>query len=127
MDNYKFCDTSAALKDAIDDLKVKSHIAFDCEGINLGQSGGHLSLVTLADASSASSTIYVLDILALDASALQPLFSLLGSKTSIKIVFDGRMDFSELFHRYNVELATVLDLQLVDVQSRVVRGEGMEK
>ncbi|KAJ6626693.1 hypothetical protein B0H10DRAFT_1998138 [Mycena sp. CBHHK59/15] len=37
------------------------------------------------------------------------------------------MDHSALFHGHSTAMANVLDLQLADVSSRTVRGEGMEK
>ncbi|KAJ6597787.1 hypothetical protein DFH09DRAFT_1304550 [Mycena vulgaris] len=40
--------------------------------------------------------------------------------------FDGRMDYSALFHGHSTTMANVLDLQVVDVASRAMYGEGAE-
>ena len=53
------------------------------------------------------------------------MFDILSSNSVTKVVFDGRMDFSALYHEQNVEVQNVLDLQLVDIDSRVIRGEDM--
>ncbi|KAJ3729203.1 hypothetical protein DFJ43DRAFT_489612 [Lentinula guzmanii] len=50
--------------------------------------------------------------------------SLSPSNPSIlKIFYDGRMDFSALYHTYHIDLEPVLDLQLVDIRSRFARGD----
>jgi exonuclease 3'-5' domain-containing protein 1 len=40
-----------------------------------------------------------------------------------KIVFDGHMDYSKLYHERHVTIRGVLDLQLVDVASHCQCGE----
>ncbi|KAE9382344.1 hypothetical protein BT96DRAFT_774712, partial [Gymnopus androsaceus JB14] len=58
---------------------------------------------------------------------LQPLFDLLTNQDILKILYDGRMDFSALYHGFGVKLVNVIDLQLADVKSRYVRGETRER
>lgn len=72
---------------------------------------------------------YIFDITNLkrDNYDLAPLFRVLASPHSLKIVWDGRMDYSALHHELHVDLNNVLDLQLVDLRSRVIRGEGKEE
>ncbi|KAJ7692892.1 hypothetical protein B0H17DRAFT_894289, partial [Mycena rosella] len=56
-------------------------------------------------------------------SNLQSLFSIMELPSIQKVCFDGRMDHSALFHGHSTTMANVLDLQIVNVYSRVVRGE----
>ena len=74
--------------------------------------------------------MFIFDILSLPPEALQLLFSevldTVGSdstKRKIKVVWDGRMDYSELFFGHNYSLDHTLDLQLIDVSTRALRGE----
>ena len=112
------CDTDAILNEALPNLQASSTLILDCEGINLGERGGSLSLITLRTTSPSSAQTYLIDVVRLSPSALHPIFTLLRSSSVLKIVFDGRMDFSALYHGHGVELQGVLDLQLVDVASR---------
>ena len=75
------------------------------------------------DSNSDAPNVYIVDAVALQQEALQPIFDLLQSDEHVKIVFDGRMDWSELYHRYHVKITNVLDLQIADIDSRKRRGE----
>ena len=118
------CDTDAVLTEALPDLQMSSTLILDCEGVDLGRRGGSLSIITLRTISPSSAQTYLIDVVRLSPSALHPVFDLLRSSSVLKVVFDGRMDFSALYHGHGVELQNVLDLQLVDVASR---NESQEK
>ncbi|GLB41423.1 putative 3'-5' exonuclease [Lyophyllum shimeji] len=125
--DYIYCDTPAALESALPTLRSSPALSFDCEGHNLGRLNGSLSLLTfrtMFPSPDATNTTFIIDALTLPASSLLPIFSLLESDTVLKVVFDGRMDFSCLLHQHAVRLQHVLDLQLVDIASRARRGEG---
>jgi hypothetical protein len=121
-----FCDTAAKCQTAASALETSLVLVLDCEGHNLGTSSGKLSLILLRDATADSQT-YIIDALRLPLTSLRPILDLLRSPNIRKIVFDGRMDFSMLYHELGIELHNVLDLQLVDIMSRFTRGEGMER
>lgn len=125
------CDDVTAVTEAIKALQSYSYIACDCEGLSLGEERGSFSLIALGGISTSdvdSIQVYLFDAIKLGKDGLQPVFELLGSDERKKVVFDGRMDYSELYHRYNgAELAPVLDLQLADVESRALRGEGEDR
>lgn len=75
-------------------------------------------------------SIFLIDVRALerrDKLQIKRLFPLLESETPFKVVFDGRMDASEFFHRWGVELDGVIDLQVADILSRTTRREGIEQ
>lgn len=112
------CDTDAILDRALPNLQASSTLIFNCEGVNLGERGGFLSLITLRTIHPSSSQCYLIDIVRLSPAALSHVFTLLRSSSILKIVFDGRMGFSSLYHEYGVEIQGILDLQLVDVASR---------
>ena len=66
------------------------------------------------------SKTYLTDIISLTTDSLRPIIKLC---LVTKIVFDGRMDFSELYHGHGTTLHNVIDLQLADADSRLQRGE----
>lgn len=122
---YVLCNDKLSLSKALTAVSVSSAIAFDCEGLQLGQLGGVLSLITIGVVSPASEAPpFIIDVTVLDKQTLRPLFDLLESSLLTKIVFDGRMDYSALYHEFGASLQGVLDLQLADIHSRSVRGEG---
>jgi exonuclease 3'-5' domain-containing protein 1 len=112
------CADNSSLGKAIDVVQSASVIVLDCEGENLGREGGSLSLIGLRALAPQSSEIYLIDIISLTNDTLQPLFNIIESPSSTKIVFDGRMDYSEFYHGHNITMSGVLDLQLADVISR---------
>ena len=118
------CNTEAILTAALPVLQGCSTLILDCEGLRLGERGGSLSLVTLRTTSPSSIRTYIVDVVSLPRTALEPVFDILRSSNVCKVLFDGRMDYSAIYHSYGVELKNVLDVQLVDVASRQTRGEG---
>ncbi|KAG5652707.1 hypothetical protein H0H81_004020 [Sphagnurus paluster] len=66
---------------------------------------------------------FLIDALRLPDRALKPIFALLQSPTTVKFMFDGRMDYSALFHQHNVRLRRVIDLQLAHVHKRALRTQ----
>ena len=77
---------------------------------------GALSLICVGTAF--AQFIFLFDVLALTPYDLQPLLCFLGSKV-MKVVWDGRMDFIELWTNYNVSIGkNVCDLQVAEVISR---------
>lgn len=124
---YTLCDTPSSVAPAVVALSAASHLAFDSEGLCLGEIDGKLSLIALAGLPTTDPHVYLFDALALNTEQLEPVFELLRSEKHMKVMFDGRMDFSEVFHRHGVRLAAVLDPQLADVESRSRRGESFDK
>jgi len=135
MASYRVCTTPDSLQAAADVLLQHSHIILDCEGHSLGEAGGKLSLLNLGvshedDGGDEHLSIFVIDVLAFQndkAKHLIPIFDILKSENIFKIVFDGRMDSSELLHGHGIKLNNVLDLQLADISSREKRGEGIDR
>ncbi|KAG6906724.1 hypothetical protein DXG01_012414 [Tephrocybe rancida] len=123
--DYVYCNTSEAVKGAAAVLNTSTILAFDCEGRNLGALGGKLSLISLRNFLSGHSTqTFLIDTVALKGKSLEPIYDILRSNRIRKVVFDGRKDYSCLFHDRKVDIQNVLDLQLADVKSRAIRGEG---
>jgi len=127
IDDYILCVDDRSFEDAIDAIKSSSELILDCEGENLGHQGSSLSLISLRTIDSESSKTYLFDAISITNDTLRPLFDILQSHSVTKIVYDGRMDFSELYHGRGVDLRNVLDLQLVDVDSRRQRGEDQDE
>jgi exonuclease 3'-5' domain-containing protein 1 len=118
------CNTAAILTAALPVLQGCNTLILDCEGPQLGQCGGSLSLITLRTTAPSPIRTYIIDVVSLPRTALEPVFDILRSSNVCKVLFDGRMDYSALYHGYGVELHNLLDVQLVDVASRQARGEG---
>jgi len=133
--SYRVCSTVASLTAAVDVLSEHSHIFLDCEGRTLGLVGGKLSLLNLGVVDDTEDgeqhlSIFVIDILAFQGARshhLIPVFDILKSEEVFKVVFDGRMDASELLHGHGVQLLNVLDLQVADILSREKRGEDVDQ
>lgn len=121
------CDTGATLTAALSILQGCSALILDCEGLRLGECGGSLSLITLRTTAPSPIRTYIIDVVRLPRSALQPVFDILSSPDIVKVLFDGRMDYSTLYHDHGVELKNVLDIQLADVASRQKRGQGQAR
>lgn len=127
IDDYILCDDNSSLAGAIAAIQLASVLVLDCEGKTLGVEGGTLSLIILRALEPNISKTYLIDAISLTKGQLNPIFNILRSSSVTRIMFDGRKDFSELFHGCNVYLRGVLDLQLADVDSRRQRGENQWK
>lgn len=120
------CTTPTTLYSIVDELQPLSHIIIDLEGHELGSTNGSLGLISLGNP--ISKEIYLIDTVTLtqnnDSTSLKPLFTLLESTTPLKLMYDARMDWSELFHGFECDMDGIVDLQIADVLSRKVRGQG---
>lgn len=128
------CNTPETLRAAFDAISGHSHVFLDCEGHTLGEVGGKLSLLNLGvvpgEGGERRPSIFLIDILAFQGPKshhLVPIFDIMRSETVFKVVFDGRMDASELLHGHGVQLRNVLDLQVADILSREKRGESVQE
>ncbi|KAK0214121.1 ribonuclease H-like domain-containing protein [Armillaria fumosa] len=119
---YVLCADPVAVEAAVEALSSYSHLVVDCEGDQLGCKGGRLSLLTIRAASDDAPT-YIFDLLRLKRRNMRRVFDLLRDASRVKIVFDGRMDYSALWHEYDVAMVGVIDMQLADLHSRQARGE----
>ncbi|KAK0204363.1 ribonuclease H-like domain-containing protein [Desarmillaria ectypa] len=119
---YILCADTRAVAEAVPVLSSYSHLVVDCEGDRLGCEGGRLSLLTVTPASD-HVPIYIFDLLRLKRKNMRRVFDLLRNASRVKIFFDGRMDYSALWHEYGVPIVGVIDLQLADLHSRQKRGE----
>ncbi|KAF7339166.1 3-5 exonuclease and kh-i domain-containing protein [Mycena venus] len=122
---FTLCADSTSLAAALDKLRSSPMLFVDCEGDRLGVAGGSLSLISLRTSATPRMT-YIVDVLALSSSDLIAVFAVLEHSSICKVLFDGRMDHSAFFHGHSTVMNNVLDLQLVDVSTRLLRGEGMD-
>lgn len=60
---------------------------------------------------------YIVDAIALDKS-IPRLAPFLQNRNLCKIMWDGRLGYSELYHRYAIRLENVLDLQILYLRER---------
>jgi exonuclease 3'-5' domain-containing protein 1 len=121
---FFLCVTSDDVAKAVDELAQSDYLILDCEGKDLGRQNGALSLIS---AGTGRGKIHLIDALSLDrsSSATWRFFDLLKHQQPRKIVWDGRMDFIELWSAYGISLGGVIDLQIAEMISRTrSRGEG---
>ena len=117
--DYKLVDNDSSLKDAISELEQKmAHstlLAVDCEGVNLSREGA-LTIITVAT----EEKVYIFDVLELGKSIVRQsrLGHILEDQSCTKLTFDCRQDSDALLHQFNVKLAGVLDLQLLEILYR---------
>ncbi|KAJ6561971.1 ribonuclease H-like domain-containing protein [Mycena capillaripes] len=121
--DFTYCDKEIDLPEATKSLQDCPILFFDCEGEDLGVQSGQLWLISLGTSSPGSQRIYLFDVLAIGTEGLKPIFDILASNRIQKVLFDGRMDQSALYHECGVTMQNVLDLQLADIKSRPRRGE----
>ena len=132
--SYIYCDTLTSIWELREDFRnwSKEPIFVDCEGLDLGRSGGKLGLVQLG----IGEKIYLVDPVACP-DGMTTMKYILEDSTCNKVVWDGRNDFSELWHGpYTISMNPVIDLQLVYVRLATggrkgsrgfVKVEGMDK
>lgn len=123
IDDYILCNDDSSLAGAIAAIQPASVLVLDCEGKTLGIEGGTLSPMILRALEPDISRTYLIDTISLTKDQLNPIFDIIQSPSVTKIMYDGRKDFSELYHGCGVHLRGVLDLQLADIDSRRQRGE----
>jgi exonuclease 3'-5' domain-containing protein 1 len=128
--SFHLCDNAEKLQIAIDAFSTASMVYLDCEGNELGQSEGSLSIISLGVIEPRQGewclSIFLIDVLAFhgrEIEFLYPILLILQSNAIVKVVFDGRMDASEFLHGYGILLRRVLDLQIADIVSREIKWE----
>ncbi|KAG8813423.1 hypothetical protein FRC17_001581, partial [Serendipita sp. 399] len=136
MASWRLCDTAATLDLALSALIKADVIFLDCEGKDLGEVGGRLSLISLGAVreipSSGGQThldVFLIDAIALATNnnddgrsggggLLEPIYELLRRETVLKVGYDLRMDVAEFWHGHGVKIENVLDLQVADILAR---------
>lgn len=114
-----YCDDRESLKqfaDHIKNLKDSSEeprVYLDCEGRDLGRVNGKLGLVQIG----VEEKVYLIDVIVYPES-IETVKEILEDAEIEKVVWDGRSDYSELWHGHRIALSPVLDLQLVQVYEK---------
>jgi len=113
-----YCAAEEDFSELIRNLKTfveepNAFILLDFEGKGVGSKDGVLSLLQLG----LPTKTYIVDVVALDPE-MSRLAPFLQNRKLQKIVWDGRLGYSELWHRYAIRLDNVLDLQLVYLHER---------
>jgi hypothetical protein len=88
-------------------------LLLDFHGNHVGSTDGNLSLLAMGLATHT----YLVDARLLDAE-IPRLAPYLQDRNLTKMVWDGRLGYAELWHRYKIRVENVLDLQLVYVQEK---------
>ena len=91
----------------------ESHIYVDCEGNDLGCPEGRLGLVQVG----VETDIYLIDVIKYE-KGISALKNILENQKLVKVMWDARNDFSELWHGHQIHLQPVLDLQLLRIYVR---------
>ena len=115
------------LRAAIDDIRrftaLSRVVAVDLEGVDLGRPG---EICVVQGAVAAEGPVFLFDICSLGADAFAPggdtLRALLEDASLEVLLFDLRADANALFYHFGVALARPVDLQLLDVAHRLLKG-----
>lgn len=118
---FTVCTTLSQVFCSLDALTQADFLVLDCEGRDLGCEGGALSLLSIG--THKYTEVFVYDVVELGHAGLLPILRLLARPDILKIVWDGRMDYNELFFAHGTTIEHVLDLQIVEIVSRAIRGE----
>lgn len=103
---------------------------FDAEGLDLSRTG-KLSIIQLHVHHRLHRGTYLIDVLALKGAGFTTtstnehitLKSLLEDSKIPKVFFDVRMDSDALYGQFGILLAGIIDLQLMELASRMIRGD----
>ncbi|EGC29725.1 hypothetical protein DICPUDRAFT_42473 [Dictyostelium purpureum] len=109
-DNVYMIDDIAKIQFAINQIKKEKQIGLDIEAVEMGKRG-EMSLIQISTPSNAS--VYLFDVLTLgDIIFKLGLKEVLESKVILKVVHDCRRDSEILYHKYQVLLTHVYDIQI---------------
>lgn len=105
MSSAVYCNDTQSLSQAIAATKEAGSCVLDCEGYELGDKKGQLTIVQIIP-NQPQSVSYIIDVLALQPlpGALQPLKQLLSDASITKILFDCRNDSGALWHEQQCRL-----------------------
>ena len=116
------CDSPQSTQDAVVTLKRASYLFISCEGHDLGREFGALSIVVIG--SPGAKDVFIFDVSTLTTlAAVKPLTELLCRTRIPKFFWDGRTDAIEFRRTFGMTAGRALDLQLVDIGSRKMRGD----
>lgn len=117
---HLLCQTSQQVGDAVEKLAQHPIIMIDCEGVNLGQPGGILTLISVGTVEN-KAIVFLFDVLSPQQNAMAALVRLLDDPSIRKVMWDGRQDTYGIHTVYGIKLRNVLDLQLVELMARARR------
>lgn len=111
MSSAVYCDDTQSLAQAIAATKEAGSCVLDCEGHDLGDKKGQLTIIQIIPYKQPSVS-YIIDVLALQPlpGALQPLKHLLSDASITKILYDCRNDSGALWHEQQCKLKVRLHL-----------------
>jgi exonuclease 3'-5' domain-containing protein 1 len=131
MATYTYCTTARSVCEAVSILKQSEILAVDTEGEEIGKTEGKLSIISVGSVDAVN--IFLFDIVALARpeadlnGGIRPLLTLLTSPKFLKLMWDGRQDYFEIYELYGVKMVNVLDLQVVELFSRWEKRREKEK
>ena len=125
--NCAICDNAQSASRAYKTLRSAPYVIIDTEG-HKRKSFNHLndSLSLIQVGTPGASQVFLFDMRSLRTDARRGILALLADPRVLKIGWGLPADFEILYNGYGTRLASMLDLQIVDIHSRVRRGENDE-
>ena len=120
-DLHNLVSSIKAYRDACEKEEIRTYLYTDSEGRELGRTTGKLGLLQLghwAQYPPEQLKVYLIDVIRLSDSVLQPLWSCLSDSDMIKVFWDARMDVTELHVSRGLVIEPILDLQVAEVMHR---------
>ena len=144
---FVYCDSAASVDAALRILANAPFVYIDCEGEDLGTVDGSLSVLSIGvltdeeylvkvigapecgtdTLQGGCLRIFLVDLWVLLPEEKQPILSFLETSNAVKILWDGRMDACALYNYHTTRMRPTLDLQLIDIRSRTLRGEADDR
>ena len=104
--------TEAEIRDALAEINRETLIALDLEGVNLGRSG-EITLIQIAINSTRE--VFLFDLVLAECNIFEcGLKDILENVNIKKLMFDCRHDADALSKLYNIQLNSIIDLQLLE-------------
>jgi len=117
-------ETEVALNACMESLEASvaddPWLCLDFEGENLGRCG-KLTMIQICSINS-QYPVFVIDVLQLGSFAVTRLKQMIEDVTICKVMFDPRMDVDTLVHHYQVYPQNLLDMQVLDMSMRIIKG-----
>jgi hypothetical protein len=117
---YQLCSTPSTVHAAVSQLSRSPQLIINCQGYQLGNPDGLLSLVCVGTTDSPS--VYLFDVrspaMAAETPSMRGFLEMIKMESKTKIMWDCRQDVYHIYNMYGVTLLGVLDLQLVELMAR---------
>lgn len=113
---FSYINKDEELNSSIEEIKHSHKISIDCEGEDLSRRGS-LSTIQIKIE---SGEIFIFDYLVLKEKLITCIRKILEDEKILKITWDFRNDNDCLYHKFNIQIKNMIDVQLIEFWSESV-------